>query len=386
MTTIPLPEAKLSMEGNVNFEETEFNIQSLLHAVSNKEKVRNDIDDVEFIKHANRSISKKKKDTSESKPNPLNIFNHIKHISETIEKEDAARETPPSPQDRRSPRRMSTPSPPKHKKSTPPRHPSPPRRPPSPPRREYSPAKSHRSDRGKDRAEEKAMLLQTFFLLQQQGVKSDLKLDIGSDIRIIQSEVTRMQTELNSQKMIKFMRKGLIAFVSGLEFLNSRYDPIGLKLNGYSEHVMTSLGDYDGVFLRLYDKYKDRTQVLAPEVELLMLLLGSMMMFHLTQSFVTQTIPQFAKENKKPHVQEDSDDDDIESVATENFKPRNAPTSFNLPTDILSTPAFPAMVQRMISERPTLQPPRTKMETIPEVKEIDVAHIKEKKENVLIIS
>ena len=182
------------------------------------------------------------------------------------------------------------------------------------------------------------------------------------------------------------MRKGLIAFVSGLEFLNSRYDPIGLKLNGYSEHVMTSLGDYDGVFLRLYDKYKDRTQVLAPEVELLMLLLGSMMMFHLTQSFVTQTIPQFAKENKKPHVQEDSDDDDIESVATENFKPRNAPTSFNLPTDILSTPAFPAMVQRMISERPTLQPPRTKMETIPEVKEIDVAPIKEKKENVLIIS
>ena len=120
------------------------------------------------------------------------------------------------------------------------------------------------------------------------------------------------------------MRKGLIAFVSGLEFLNNRYDPVGLHLNGFSEHCMTSLGDYDGVFMRLYDKYKDRTKALAPEVELILLLMGSMMMFHLTQQFVQQSIPKFTR---KQEVQSESDDDDLESIAAEKFKPTAEVTS-----------------------------------------------------------
>ena len=145
------------------------------------------------------------------------------------------------------------------------------------------------------------MLLQTFFLLQQQGVKTELKLDMATDISIIKSEITRMQTELSSQKMIKFSRKALIAFVSGIEFLNSRYDPFSLHLNGWSEHVMTTLGDYDSFFLRLYDKYIDSTNQLSPEAELMLLIGGSGLMFHLTQSFVQQNVPKFtevAKENQ----------------------------------------------------------------------------------------
>ena len=182
----------------------------------------------------------------------------------------------------------------------------------------------------------------------------------------------RMQTEMNSQKCVKFMRKGLIAFVSGLEFLNNRYDPFGLHLNGYSEHCMTSLGDYDGVFMRLYDKYKDRTQALAPEVELLMLLLGSMMMFHLTQQFVQQSIPKFKP--KAQAVHSDSDDDDLESVATDNFRPTIGGENQTLPKDILSTPAFPAMIQKLVENqpRPKFAPPKKLEPIIEEVKEFEI--------------
>ena len=281
----------------------------------------------------------------------------------------------PSP--KRTPKKK-TPSP--RKKSPSPRHTPKKSRTPTP--------KDH-----KNYYEEKALLLQTFFLLQQQGIKSELKLDISADMHIIKGEVMRMQTELNSQKMIKFMRKGLIAFVSGMEFLNNRYDPFGLHLNGYSEHCMTSLGDYDGVFMRLYDKYKDRTQALAPEVELLMLLLGSMMMFHLTQQFVQQSIPKF-KPRAQP-IHSDSDDDDLESVATENYKPTSGGDNQTLPKDILSTPAFPAMIQKLVENqpRPKFAPPKKLEPIVEEIKELEIEPTKKipkskdtKDEQVLVLN
>ena len=340
-----------------------FHIQSLLHAVSNKEKVRTDVDDVDFIREVNRSRSRKQKESPPKRSvNPVNIFSHLKNLSDKIEKEDEGK-------------RSRTPSRRKSPKITPKKSRTPTPRKDSPPKKSRTP--TPKQDQ-KNYYEEKALLLQTFFLLQQQGIKSELKLDISSDMSIIKAEVIRMQTELNSQKMIKFFRKGLIAFVSGLEFLNNRYDPFGLHLNGFSEHCMTSLGDYDGVFMRLYDKYKDRTQALAPEVELLMLLLGSMMMFHLTQQFVQQSMPKF-KPKAQP-VDPDSEDDDLESVATENFKPTSGSENQMLPKDILSTPAFPAMIQKLVENqpRPKFAPPKKLEPIAEEIKEFEIDAVTKK--------
>lgn len=357
MEKFDLLEKKLNSDTvEVDSPKETMHLQSLLHAVSNKEKVRADVDDVDFIREANKPKSankfEKKRTPTPPKPmSPINIFSHLKNMSEQMEREDEKTASAP---------KLASPSPPKKQLQSP--------RPEKVPSRPSTPKQD-----SKTYLEEKALLLQTFYLLQQQGMKSDLKLDMSSDMNTIKSEVMRMQTELNSQKMIKFMRKGLIAFVSGLEFLNNRYDPMGIQLNGFSEHCMTSLGDYDGVFMRLYDKYKDRTQALAPEVELILLLLGSMMMFHLTQQFVNQSMPQFAPKSKVRAPAPDSDDDDLESVATENYKPARSNESQKLPTDILSTPAFPAMIQKLVENqpRPQFQPPR-KLEPIEEVKEVEI--------------
>lgn len=374
MEKIDLPDKKISDDtySPPRSPKESMHLQSLLHAVSNKEKVRGDIDDVEFMKEANKPKSANKFSRPPSPPSrkisPVNIFSHLKNLSEQIEAEDhkqTEKEKTRSPSVIRRPKI----DPVKENFTTPP---SP--KPPSP--------QNHTNQ--KNYLEEKALLLQSYFLLQQQGVKSDLKLDMSADFTILKGEVIRMQTELNSQKMIKFMRKGLIAFVSGLEFLNNRYDPVGLHLNGFSEHCMTSLGDYDSVFMRLYDKYKDRTQALAPEVELLLLLLGSMMMFHLTQQFVQQSMPQFTKKKKPQARAADSDDDDMESVVTDNFIPTKSTDHQKLPTDFLSTPAFPAMIQKLVENqpRPQFQPPRKaepKMESIDEVKEFEIDTNKSKK-------
>ena len=47
----------------------------------------------------------------------------------------------------------------------------------------------------------------------------------------------------------------LMAFVSGLEFLNQKFDPFDLKLDGWAESVHENIDDYDDVFGELHEKY-----------------------------------------------------------------------------------------------------------------------------------
>ena len=39
-----------------------------------------------------------------------------------------------------------------------------------------------------------------------------------------------------------------MAFVSGLEFLNNRFDPFDVKLDGWSEQINENLEEYDEIF------------------------------------------------------------------------------------------------------------------------------------------
>jgi len=82
----------------------------------------------------------------------------------------------------------------------------------------------------------------------------------------------------------------LVACVTGLEFLNKRYNPFEIQLEGWSENVMEGVDDYDGVFEELYVKYRSKVNV-APEVKLIMMLGGSAMMFHLTNSMFKSALP-----------------------------------------------------------------------------------------------
>ena len=52
----------------------------------------------------------------------------------------------------------------------------------------------------------------------------------------------------------------LMACVSGLEFLNNRFDPFDLKLDGWAESVNENLEEYDEVFGELHEKYGSKTK------------------------------------------------------------------------------------------------------------------------------
>ena len=82
----------------------------------------------------------------------------------------------------------------------------------------------------------------------------------------------------------------LMACVGGIEFLNGKFDPLDIKLEGWSESVMENIDNYDEVFEELYDKYNEKVDV-APEIRLIMMVGGSAFMYHLTNSLFKSAIP-----------------------------------------------------------------------------------------------
>jgi hypothetical protein len=138
--------------------------------------------------------------------------------------------------------------------------------------------------------DEKADILNKLARLEKKGHHTNKKLTIYSDINELRSELKRIMYGIETDQSIRFSRRMLIACVTGVEFLNKRYNPFDLALDGWSESVMENVDDYDGVFEELYHKYKTKMNV-APEVKLIMMLGGSAMMFHLTNSMFKAAIP-----------------------------------------------------------------------------------------------
>ncbi len=131
--------------------------------------------------------------------------------------------------------------------------------------------------------DEKADLLNKLARLQKKGFSPNKKFGTHTDIEELRTEYKRIVYGIEADQSIKFQRRMLMACVSGLEFLNKRYDPFDVHLDGWSESMMENIDDYDGVFEELYAKYRDKVSM-APEIKLLMMVGGSAMMFHLSNS------------------------------------------------------------------------------------------------------
>ena len=138
--------------------------------------------------------------------------------------------------------------------------------------------------------EEKADLVNKLGRLEKKGFTVNKRLNVYSNVDDLRTEVKRITYSIDVDRSIKFSRRMLIACVTGLEFLNKKYNPFEIQLEGWSENVMENVDDYDEVFEELYVKYRTKMHV-APEVKLIMMLGGSAMMFHLTNSMFKSVMP-----------------------------------------------------------------------------------------------
>jgi hypothetical protein len=133
--------------------------------------------------------------------------------------------------------------------------------------------------------------LYQFDRLEKKGFKLPRKFTLASSLEDMKQEFERLRRDKDIDGSIKFQRKTMITIVSGIELVNNFFDPIGAKLDGWSENINENIDDYDDVFEELHEKYKGKAKI-APELKLLFMLGGSAFMFHMTNCmFKSSSMP-----------------------------------------------------------------------------------------------
>jgi len=138
-------------------------------------------------------------------------------------------------------------------------------------------------------SQKKAEALTLLERMDRKGV-GGAKMTAANSLDDITAEVAKRKDSKGLESSIRFQRSMLTTVTSGMEFLNSRYDPLGVHLDGWSEQVNENVEDYDEIFEELYDKYKDKSKV-APEVRLIMSLGLSAAMCHVTNTMFKSKMP-----------------------------------------------------------------------------------------------
>ena len=144
--------------------------------------------------------------------------------------------------------------------------------------------------------EEKQYYLQKIQRMSSHGSRS---VSLDTPLDELKYEYSRLKRQQEISTSIKFQRRILMAGVTGVEYLNKKFNPFGLRLEGWSESQMDSIEDYDNVFERLHDKYSGSAEV-SPEWELMMMILGSGFMYHLSNTLFRSVLPNvndIAKQN-----------------------------------------------------------------------------------------
>ena len=209
---------------------------------------------------------------------------------------------------------------------------------------------------------EKFELLCQLERLETKGVKLEKSYSMQSDYADMKHDYDRLSSRRELDQSIRFQQKMLVAGVTAIEFLNNKFDPADIKLDGWSESIHENIHDYDDVFEELHEKYKEKAKT-PPEVRLLMMLGGSAFMFHLTNTMFKSSLPAMGDIMKQnPDLMQQF------AKATVNSMGNQEPEFSNLMNNMINTQAKPNR-QPMPPRRPT-GPSRPEMKPPPDLDSI----------------
>ena len=137
---------------------------------------------------------------------------------------------------------------------------------------------------------EKFKFLRKLEALEKKGVELTKKYNMESNLAEMQGEYEMIMEEKAKQNSVKFQGNMMMAVINGIEFLNNRFDPFDVKLDGWGEQLNENIVEYDEIFGELHDKYKSKASM-SPELKLLFQLGGSAMMVHMTNTMFKSAMP-----------------------------------------------------------------------------------------------
>ena len=126
--------------------------------------------------------------------------------------------------------------------------------------------------------------------LEKKGISLSKRYTMDSNLDEMIGEYETIVAEKEKSNAIKFQGKMMMACITGLEFLNSKFDPFDIKLDGWGEQINENIDDYDDIFAELHEKYKSKAKM-SPELKLLFQLGGSAIMVHMSNTLFKSSMP-----------------------------------------------------------------------------------------------
>jgi len=128
------------------------------------------------------------------------------------------------------------------------------------------------------------------YLEKKHKVELSKKYTLESNLNEMKAEYETIVADLEKQNSVQFQTKMLMAFVTGIEYLNKKFDPFDVDLDGWGEGINENISEYDEVFAELHEKYRSKAKM-APELKLLFMLGGSAVMTHMTNTVFKSSMP-----------------------------------------------------------------------------------------------
>ena len=137
---------------------------------------------------------------------------------------------------------------------------------------------------------EKFRYMRRLEALSKKGIAVSRKYTMDDSLAEMKGEYEMIKSDMEKSNSVKFQGKMLMAAVSAIEFLNSKFDPLDIKLDGWGDSINENINEYDDVFGELHQKYGGKAKM-APELKLLFMLGGSAVMVHMTNTMFKSAMP-----------------------------------------------------------------------------------------------
>lgn len=120
---------------------------------------------------------------------------------------------------------------------------------------------------------------------RENNAEFNIPLSMNTPLDELEAEVQRVEDDQHVMNATTVGRNLIVSSITLLEFLNGKYNPFDLHLDGWSVDVkdQSDAKGFDEPIKKIYEKYKDKAQM-APEVQLILALGTSAVMCHFKKS------------------------------------------------------------------------------------------------------
>lgn len=168
----------------------------------------------------------------------------------------------------------------------------------------------------------KNFLLTKLKRLQQKGVELTKNVSINTPLHELENEYMMAKKEQNLEANLEWCKKGLVYICSFLEKTNEMMKT-GAKLKGWSEEIYNTQDQYDDVLEELLDKYGGDIDV-APEIRLIMMLVGSALAVHMSNTMMKGGIDMNIL--NQFHAQKEQSQQQQQPPQSQGFQPSQMPS------------------------------------------------------------